>query len=41
MSGKKIGVVLALDGERTFSQSAQNARKESANLKSELKKLTT
>ena len=41
MSGKKIGVVLALDGERAFSQSAQNARKESANLKSELKKLTT
>lgn len=41
MSGKKIGVVLALDGERAFSQSAQNARKESANLKSELRKLTT
>ena len=41
MSGKKIGVVLALDGERAFSQSAQNARKESAKLKSELRKLTT
>ena len=41
MSGKKIGIVLALDGERAFSQSAQNARKETANLKSELRKLTT
>lgn len=37
MAGKKIGIVLALDGERQFSQGVSNAKKESAMLNSELK----
>lgn len=41
MAGKKIGIVLALDGERQFSQGISNAKKESAMLNSELKKLST
>ena len=41
MAGKKIGIVLALDGERQFSQGVSNAKKESAMLNSELKKLRT
>lgn len=41
MAGKKIGIVLALDGERQFSQGVSNAKKESAMLNSELKKLST
>lgn len=41
MAGKKIGIVLALDGEREFSQGMANAKKESALLNSELKKLST
>ena len=41
MAGKKIGIVLALDGEKQFSQSVSNAKKESAMLNSELKKLST
>ena len=41
MAGKKIGIVLALDGERQFSQGLSNAKKESAMLNSELKKLST
>lgn len=27
MAGKKIGIVLALDGERQFSQGVSNAKK--------------
>lgn len=41
MAGKKIGIVLALDGEKQFSQGVSNAKKESAMLNSELKKLST
>lgn len=41
MAGKKIGIILALDGERQFSQGVSNAKKESAMLNSELKKLST
>lgn len=40
MAGKKIGIVLALDGEKQFSQSVANAKKESASLKAELKNLS-
>lgn len=40
MAGKKIGIVLALDGEKQFVQSVANAKKESALLQSELKKLS-
>lgn len=40
MAGKKIGVVLALDGEKQFVQGVANAKKESALLQSELKKLS-
>ena len=40
MAGKKIGIVLALDGEKQFTQGVQNAKKESAALKAELKKLS-
>lgn len=39
MAGKKIGIVLALDGEKKFTQAIQNAKKESASLKAELKNL--
>ena len=41
MGSKRIGIVLALDGERQFSQGVSNAKKESAMLNSELKKLST
>lgn len=41
MGSKRIGIVLAADGEKQFSQSLSNARKESAQLKSELTKLST
>ena len=41
MGSKRIGIVLALDGERQFLQSVSNAKKESAMLNSELKKLST
>lgn len=40
MAGKKIGLVLALDGEREFTQAARNAQKEANMFKAELKKLT-
>lgn len=40
MAGKKIGIVLALDGEKQFSHGVANAKKESASLKAELKKLS-
>lgn len=40
MAGKKIGIVLALDGEKQFSQAVANAKKESASLKAELKNLS-
>lgn len=39
MAGKKIGIVLALDGEKQFAQGVQNARKETASLKAEMKNL--
>lgn len=39
MGGKKIGIILAADGEREFTQALSNAKKESALLKSELNKL--
>lgn len=41
MGSKRIGIVLAADGEKQFSQSLSNARKESNQLKSELTKLST
>lgn len=41
MAGKRIGIILAADGERQFSQALSNARKESGLLTSELKKLDT
>lgn len=40
MAGKKIGIVLALDGEKEFAQGVTNAKKESGALKAELKKLS-
>lgn len=40
MAGKKIGIVLAIDGEKQFSQAVANAKKESASLKAELKNLS-
>lgn len=39
MAAKKIGIVIALDGEKQFTQGVQNANKESAALKAELKNL--
>ena len=33
MAGKKIGIVLALDGERQFSQGVSNAKKRKCNAK--------
>ena len=40
MASKKIGIVLAADGERQFVQTLSNAKKNSALLKSELTKLS-
>lgn len=40
MAAKKIGIVLALDGEDKFRQGVQNANKEAGALKAELKKLS-
>lgn len=40
MAGKKIGIVLALDGEKEFRQGMSNARKESQMMKSEINKLS-
>lgn len=40
MAGKKIGIVISCDGEKQFSQSVANAKKESASLKAELKNLS-
>ena len=40
MAGKKIGLVLALDGEKEFTQAVSNANKEANLLKTELKNLT-
>lgn len=37
---KKIGIVLALDGEKQFTQGLSNAKQESARLQAELKKLS-
>lgn len=39
MAAKKIGIVIALDGEKQFTQQIKNANKESGALKAELKKL--
>ncbi len=39
MAAKKIGIILAADGEKEFLQALSNAKKESALLSSELKKL--
>lgn len=39
MAAKKIGVVIALDGEKQFTQQIQNANKETGALKAELKNL--
>lgn len=41
MAGKKIGIILAADGEREFTQALSNAKKESALLNAELKNLNT
>ena len=40
MSGKKIGLILALDGEKEFVQAVSNANKQANQLKAELKDLT-
>ena len=40
MAGKKIGLVLALDGEEKFTQAMQNAKKEANLFKAELKNLS-
>lgn len=40
MAGKKIGLVLALDGEGQYTQGVQNIRKETALLNTELKGVT-
>lgn len=40
MAGKKIGLVLALDGEQQYTQSLQNAKKETNLLKTEMKNLS-
>lgn len=40
MAGKKIGIVLALDGEKEFRQGMTNARKETQLYKSEINKLS-
>ena len=40
MAGQEIGIVLALDGEKQYVQGVQNAKKESASLKAELKNLS-
>lgn len=40
MAGKKIGLTLALDGEREFTQAVQNANKEANLFKTELKNLS-
>ncbi len=40
MAGKKIGLVLALDGEKEFTQALQNAKKETNLYKTELKNLS-
>ena len=40
MAGKKIGIVIALDGEKQFVQGVQNAKKETASLKAEMKNLS-
>lgn len=40
MAGKKIGIVLALDGEKEFKQGLSDAKKETQLLKAELNKLT-
>ncbi len=39
MAGKKIGIVLALDGEKQFSQAIQSAKKESRLFEAQLKGL--
>lgn len=41
MAKQKIGIILAADGEREFTQALSNARKESGLLASELKKIDT
>ncbi len=41
MASKKIGIIIAVDGEKQFSQAMSNAKKESAQLNSELKKIST
>lgn len=40
MAGKKIGLVLALDGEQQYTQSLQNIKKETNLLKTEMKNLS-
>lgn len=40
MAGKKIGLVLALDGEQQYTQALQNAKKETNLLKTEMKNLS-
>ena len=40
MAGKKIGLVLALDGEKEFTQAMQNANKAANLCKTEMKKLS-
>lgn len=40
MDGKKIGIVIALDGEKQFVQGVSNAKKETASLKAEMKNLS-
>lgn len=40
MAGKKIGIVLALDGEKEFRQGISNAKKETQMYKSEINKLS-
>ena len=40
MAGKKIGLVLALDGEKEFTQAVQNANKESKLFETQLKGLS-
>ena len=40
MAGKKIGLVLALDGEQQFTQALSNAKKEANLFKTELKNLS-
>lgn len=39
MAGKKIGVIIACDGEKEFSQQIRNANKEASLFKSEMKQL--